>query len=191
VRQGCHNHERNKIRRSRARLPWKRGPIAWKVAQRANEITTKLLNSAKNFYSLRQLAKLLGVSTQPVRAWAKRKHLHRAGPRLQFAKSEILRFINWLASRAKPFDRRQYLSRFDRNYLGPAFPFNKLRSAQLLWPRGSSMTPPQIARQISCHPSLIVKAILWGKVRAYRPTPYRWAIKRDSWQLAFPLTKFI
>jgi len=84
------------------RLPWKRGPRAWEIAQRADSIMAALHASRRGFYSLRKAAKLLGVSTQPVRDWIRLNHLKRDGPRQQISRGELKRFVHELTKRAKP-----------------------------------------------------------------------------------------
>jgi hypothetical protein len=62
------------------RLPWKRGPIAWEVANRADEILEALAENRRRFLSLRRASEMLGVSTQPLRDWIKLGYLKQDGP---------------------------------------------------------------------------------------------------------------
>lgn len=177
-----------KIGRSRPRLPWKRGPVAWEIACRAEEILDHLSTSSKSFFSLRRTAKILGISTQPLRDWVRLGYIAREGPRDQFAKADVRKLVSLFAERAEPFDPRLNLNRIYSVYRRP-YPFDKLRSARLIWPRAVPvMSPAELARAIGCHPSTIIKAILKREVRGHRRTLYRWEIKRKRWDIAFPCT---
>ena len=59
-------------RRSLPRLPWKRGPVTWKVTCRADKIFAILVGGSCNFLNLRRAARCPGVSTQPLRNWIRR-----------------------------------------------------------------------------------------------------------------------
>jgi hypothetical protein len=174
-------------RRSRPRLPWKRGPIAARVASNADVIKSTLSKFEKRFFSLRQTAKIFGVSTQPVRDWVRLKFLSRDGPRGQFPKSEIERFLNWLVARAEPFPNENYTRRlFGQD--GPRQRFATLRYSKFVWPpRRKALTPRELGDLIGCDPSLIRKAIAWehwerlGRRRSYG----RWEITRKAWQSTF------
>jgi hypothetical protein len=173
------------------RLPWKRGPAAWKVAIAADEILNNLEASHRGFYSLRRAARLLGVSTQPVRDWIQRHYLKRDGPRGKLSKAELCRFVGWLKERAEPFDSRGYLDRLHPK--GRPRAWDKLRAARFAWPRGCrALTPKELAQLAGCHPSLIVKAISryrdFNALRGHRRTPCRWEITKRSWAQAFPST---
>jgi hypothetical protein len=168
------------------RLPWKRGPRAFEIAQRAEEILEVLNTSHRGFYSLRRTAKILGVSTQPARDWVRLGYLKRKGPRHQISRAEIESFVRMLAERAEVFDTWNYVNRIERNRKVPSWPWRKLITAKFIWPVGCEMLRPnKLAELIGCHPSLIIKAIKVDRVRGYRPTRYRWAIKRRSWKSAF------
>ena len=74
------------------RLPWKRGPAAWRVKRRADEILAALAAAPSPLVSLRGAARLLGLSTQPLRDWAKQGYLSRTGPRGRFTVPELERW---------------------------------------------------------------------------------------------------
>lgn len=169
-------------RKPSPRLPWKRGPVAWTVACQADEILEALSHHHRNFLSLREVARRLNVSTQPVRDWTRRKYIKREGPRHQYCKAEVCRFVKWLAEKAQPFDTKNYLKR-----LPSVYPFAKLSQAAFVWPKGCPMlTPRELARLIPCHPSLILLAIRRRTIRARRRTACRWEISRRAWTDAFP-----
>ena len=137
------------------RLPWKRGPTAWFITRRASRIREALEASRFRFFSLRAAARILGFSTQPLRDWLRLGYLTRTGPRQQFSREELLRFLQWLEDRAQPYDSQNYLDR-----LPPAYPFRKLSRASFAWPKGRrSLKPSELAPLVKCHPSLIIKAI--------------------------------
>jgi len=167
------------------KLPWKRGPAAWGIARRADEILENLSQNPRQFISLRQAAKILGVSTQPLHDWNKRHFVQRDGPRLQFEKRELCLFVKWLAKGAKPYPSDGYLERFRRRKMPPRA-FEKLFSARFDWPAGrKSLTPKELAQLIACHPSLIIKAINSDYIRGGRRTRCRWEISKSAWKNAF------
>lgn len=166
------------------RLPWKRGPAAWKIARRADSILETLNGSRRGLYSLRRTAKLLGVSTQPVRDWIRLKHLRCDGPRGQIAKTELERLVGWLARRAAPFDPMNYLERIPQK-----LPFQKLSSSCFVWPKGRhTLKPSELAALINCHPSLIVKAVRCGRLRMSHEFGCHCRISRKCWRNSFPPT---
>jgi hypothetical protein len=189
------------------KLPWKRGPAAWKIASHSEEIKTRLHAQPRHFLSLRRTAKIFGVSTQPIRDWIRLGHLKREGPRRQIALDELERFIGWLDRRAEPFLDENYTRRFIRKTGEHPSPFQTLKHAQFIWPKGqNTLTPRKLAELIGCHPSLITKAIYahrcmrlgrWNShsrrkiTRDSWPsdgTSYRcgWEISRSAWQNVFP-----
>lgn len=173
------------------RLPWKRGPRAYEIAQRADEIRESLRASRLGFYSLRRTARLFGVSTQPIRDWIRLGQLKREGPRRQISREQLARFLNNLEERAEPFDPVNYVRRIEHNRKIGSWQWRKLSEARFEWPKKcKTRTPSELARLIGCHPSLIIKAIYARRVNGFRPTPCRWAIKRISWQNAF-FTSFL
>lgn len=175
-----------KRRKSPPRLPWKRGPAAWDIVTRAGEIRLKLSQEQKCFLSLRGTARLLGVSTQPIRDWTQRGYLNPSGKRRLIHKSEINRFVDWLCQRSSPFDSDRYLERIYRNNW-PRFPFRKMQVCRFIWPKYCrALTPKQLSELVGCHPSLIVKAIQAGEVQGERKTNYRWEITRRAWSNSFP-----
>jgi len=171
------------------RLPWKRGPAAWEIAKRSDEILQSLANCSSCFHGLRRAAKILGVSTQPLRNWIKSGYIKRDGPRLQLAKDELCRFVKWLGEHAVPFGPYDYLQRIYRRRAHPVFAFYKLCSAHFVWPKGrKALSPRELSKLVYCHPSLVLMAIREGRVRARRRTPCRSEITKQAWLQAFPLT---
>lgn len=176
-------------RRGSPRLPWKRGPAAWKVACRGGEILERLACSTRRFLSLREAARVLKVSTQPLRDWVIHGYLERSSERLLFSTEELSRFVNWLAERAEPFGADDYLRRLYRRRGLAVFPFSKLYSAQFAWPKArTALSPKELSQLAGCHPSLVVMAIRQNRVRGRRRTPHRWEITRRAWKDAFPMT---
>lgn len=177
------------MRPCRPRLPWKRGPAAWQVATRANEILETLAASPRRFFSLRATARVFGISTQPLRDWIGRGDLNREGPRLQFSRGELHRFVKELVDRAEPYDWQPHIGRFHRHLKRPPRPFEKLRAARFVWPKGrTSLTPRELSSLIPCHSSLVVKAIKASWRLGRRRTPCRWKITRRAWSDTFFFT---
>ena len=174
----------------RPRLPWKRGPVAWKVVRQAEEVRERLKLFPKPSASLRTAARLLGVSMQPVRDWVRLGYLNRAGPRRRILKSEMERFLEWLVCRAEPFSFEHHPNRFTRDGKGPPARFHTLGEARFSWPKGcKSLTPTELAALIGCHPSLIIKAIhyCYSIYRlGHHKTPCRWIITKRAWRARFP-----
>jgi hypothetical protein len=175
------------------RLPWKRGPAAWKIATAAGDILQELGDTRRGFFSLRQASRLLGVSTQPVRDWLKRQDLKREGAGGKISKDELCRFVTWLQDRAEPFDSRLYLERLHRKLKAPPIEFDKLRAARFVWPEGrKALRPKELAQLVGCHPSLILKAItshgFFHRLRGRRRTPCRWEVTKRDWDYGFPFT---
>ena len=130
--------------------------------------------------SLRRAATLLGVSTEPLRYSIKRGYLKRDGPRLQICKAELRRFVKWLRDHAEPFDTYEHRDGLKR-HRRVRFPFSKLNSARFVWPKERrTLTPKEYAQLVGCHPSLVVKAIHEGELRAKRRTPCRWEIVKQT-----------
>jgi hypothetical protein len=170
-------------RRGSPRLPWKRGPVAWQVSCRADEILGELAACPRRFLSLRRAARFLGISTQPLRDWIQRGDLKRDGPRLQIHKDELRRFVKLLQERAEPFDSNRYFERLHRKRKRPPYRFEKLLSARIDWPKGrKGLTPKEYARLVRCHPSLVLTAIREHVLHARRRTPCRWEIIKPRWQ---------
>lgn len=184
------------------RLPWKRGPVAWRIVGREVQIKEQLRSERGNFLSLRGVAKCFGVSTQPFRDWTRLGYLHSDGPRGQFSKCELHRFLDWLAGRAEPFSTDNYTMRLRGKSDKPRYPFQKLSEASFEWPVGQkALTPKELAELIGCHPSLIRKATnsLVGKLAARRTarkasrkytsaSRERREVTRHAWQRRFPGT---
>ena len=142
------------------RLPWKRGPAAWKVASRADDVRDRITAWPKSFVSLRQAARLLGVSTQPIRDWIRLGHLKREGPRQQINKCELEWVLVWLCERAEPYPAENYTERLFRKRKRPPDRFETLRRAQFLWPTGrQALTPCELAE-------------LSAAIRRWSPRPF-------------------
>jgi hypothetical protein len=172
------------MRRRGPRLPWKRGPAAYKIKWDAHVIKARLDHEKRNFFSLRVAARILNVSTQPVRDWIRIGYLKRTGPRGQITRAELRRFIGWLEEHAEPFDPLNYLERLPRKY-----PFQKLNRTRFFWPKGrKALNPPELARLIRCHPSFIRKAIYDHEVLGQRRKRCRWEIPKKAWYNAFPFS---
>jgi len=170
-------------------LPWKRGPAAWNIKLDVEEIKMRLAAQKRNFFSLRQAAKILGVSTQPIRDWIRLKYLKREGLRGQITKSEFERFLKWLVERAKPFSLWNYADRLLRSPTRPAYLFHTLGRAEFVWPKErKTLTPRELAGLIGCHHTLIIKAIHHKPWLAKRKSPGRWEITRHRWENTFPLS---
>lgn len=173
----------------KARQPWNRGPSAWKVAEHCIEITERLYAFRRSFASIRTAARLLGISTQPIRDWIRLGFLKRQGPRGQIAKPDLLRLLEWFVKHAKPFSPDKYTKRLRSKMKRPPYPFQTLSQSQFTWPKGRrTLTPRELAELIGCHPSLITKAIQqyrWQKL-GKRKSAGRWEITRRAWQNSFP-----
>jgi hypothetical protein len=128
---GRMNQTARRRRPGRPRLPWKRGPAAWEVAKRAEEILELLSSNKRRFLSLRRAASILGISTQPLRDWTQRGYIRRNGPRLQYGKDELCRFVKLLEKRATPFGPHGYLERLYGKLIRPPYRFDKLNSRRL------------------------------------------------------------
>jgi hypothetical protein len=176
-------------RKSSPRLPWKRGPAAWNIACSSDGILEVLHQHPRSFISLREAARILGVSTQPLRDWTRQKYVKQEGPRLQYHKIELSRFVNWLAERAQPFDNENYLARlFSGSRLGPCL-FSKLSGSVFIWPRDKeALAPRELASLIHCHPSLILLAIREKRIRPRMKTNCRCEVTRRAWTTAFPFS---
>jgi len=175
------------------RLPWKRGPAAWKIATASDDILKALSETRRGFFSLRRAARVLGVSTQPVRDWILRNDLKREGPGRKIKKEELRRFVKWLKDRAEPFDSSRYLERLHRKLKAPPEEFDKLRAARFVWPEGcQALSPKELAQLVGCHPSLVLKAItrhgFFHRLSGRRRTPCRREVTKHAWMQAFPFT---
>lgn len=169
------------------RLPWKRGPVAWKIACDAQRIHERLQSEPKSFLSLRRASRILGTSTQPLRDWVRLRLLIRAGPRNQFRKSDLTKFVERLEAESSPFDPAEYLHRLHWKRGRPLDPFEKLRSSRFIWPRKIPfLTPNELATRIDCHPSLIRKA--FRDALPKRGPRQRFKIPRRLWTNTFYFT---
>lgn len=171
------------------RLPWKRGPAAWKVKCRAAEILQHIAAAPRPFVTLRAAARLFGLSTQPLRDWLASGYLQRTGPARRFTRDDLRHFVQWLAQSAQPFPPARYVERFrDRRGMLP-YPYKKLATASIVWPkRRPALIPSELAALVPCHPSLLLHAIRTRALRARRRTRCRWEITRQAWTRAFPGT---
>jgi hypothetical protein len=163
--------------------------VAWRIATDADFIRAQLAAHPRHFFSLRQAARILGVSTQPLRDWIGLGHLKREGPRKQFAKAALERFVSWLEARAEPLPDEYHIKRLLGEEGEHPLEYAVLQHATFLWPTGrQALTPKELAELIGCHPSLIVKAIRdyqWRRL-GRRRTPGRWEITRQRWKGVFP-----
>jgi hypothetical protein len=161
------------------------------VRARLVEIRESIGCNPAKFYSLRKTARLLGVSTQPIRDWLRRGYLCRDGPRRQFSAVELLRFLDWLQPRVRPFEAGDYLKRICRKF-GSGNLWLKLSHSRFVWPQARpSLTAKELGVLIGCHPSLILKAIAGSELFGRRRTPGRWEITKNSWCRAFPLSTIL
>jgi hypothetical protein len=176
-------------RRRNPRQPWKRGPLAWKVAGNSVEILGRLERQRRRFLSLRRAAVMLGVSTYALRDWTRRGDVKRSGPQFQYEIQELRRLVEWLCKRAKPFEAEDYLMRFTHYREGRDYPFRKLGASRFSWPKERSvLRPSEVARLAGCHTSLVVRAIHAGYLRGRRRTRCRWEISKRAWKDAFPMS---
>jgi len=170
------------MRQRRPSEPWERGPAAWQIKLDADAIRDRLGDEKRNFFSLRRAARLLGVSTQPVRDWIRRGHLKREGPRGQIARAELEQFFGWLEEWAEPFHPDNYSKRFPSTHL-----FQKLGRVSFAWPKSrKALSPTELAALTGCHPSLIRKGIRCGRLRGRRRSPGRWEVTRHVWFNSVP-----
>ncbi len=197
-------NERKKKPRKK-RLPWKRGPVAGKIVAERTEILESIRGHRRRFISLRQAAKLLGVSTQPVQDWIRLGYLKREGQRKLISREELERFVVWLVAHDgdEGFEPSELIHRIHgESRYGPRR-FAKLEKAKISWhPSIKALTPPELARLVGCHPSLIRKAITEGhlgaKPKAVKRKRSGWyspqggyvhfQITRRAWDNAFPGT---
>lgn len=173
----------------RGSAPWKRGPVAWQIGTRADDILKTLRQQKRRFLSLRRTAAMLDVSTQPVRDWICSGWLKADGPRGQIAATELRRFVCWLDRHATFYDMGQRSGRFRGGRDAVPLRHGTLARSTFSWPRNEkTLRPRELARRIGCHPSLIGQALRDGRVMGGHPTPHRWEITRASWLRAFPGT---
>jgi hypothetical protein len=163
--------------------------VAGRIADNVEFFRDRLVAQPRHFLSLRRAARVLGVSTQPLRDWVQLGHLKRDGPRKQFSKTELERFLTWLESRAEPLPEDHYVKRLWGKRGKPPLEFTCLRHARFVWPKGrEALTPKALAELVGCHPSLIIKAIRhyagWSKL-GQRRTPKRWEITKRKWSSVF------
>ncbi len=189
--EGCLHHvaERSAgilMTSPRAILPWQRGPAAWQIAQRAADIEQAIrATELPRFLSVRGAARLLGVSTQPVRDWIRLGQLARSGPRNRVERVELRRFVRWLADEAGEFHEDR-AARFHPRGIRPR-PFQKLARAKFDWPKGrKALGQMELAQLAGCHSSLVIRAIRSGVLRATQRSARRWEISRHAWTQAFP-----
>ena len=170
---------------ARNQRPWECGPVAYEVASRAGVIAECIAREPQRFLSLRAVARLLGVSTQPVRDWIQAGHLHRSGPQNRLSREELRRFVRWLDLNAVEFyDDRE--ARFHAKRRREPRPFDKLRHARFFWPKGrKALAPVELAKLVGCHPSLILRAIGCKQLRGHPRSPCRSEATLDAWRDAF------
>ncbi len=169
-------------------LPWRRGPVAYEVACRASELEEPIKATPRRFLSLRAVARLLGISSQPVRDWIASGRLVRDPQKNRVDRAELLRFVRWLAKHAEPYEDDRSLRFHPERRFRPR-PYSKLSAAQVVWPKDrKALSPRELARLVGCHPSLVLSALRDGRLHGHRRTPCRWEISRRSWFRAFPFS---
>lgn len=164
-------------RMSRFRLPWKRGPAAWRIARDAEAISRRLAEERRSYFSGRCCAKMLGVSTQPVRDWIQRGYLQAEGPRHQVSRPEMQRFVAWLAARAEPFEPQMYARRFFRRDRMTVRPFAKLAAARFAWPTRAPPWPALCFRadeRIAANEDIATPAMPCGPLRRRQKVMRHW-----------------
>jgi len=81
---------------------WKRGQSAYELSCRAERVTIPQLHAhPKNYLSLRESTKVLGVSHQTLTKWTTDKIVRRDGPGGKFAVGDLISFLHELEKRAK------------------------------------------------------------------------------------------
>lgn len=170
-----------------SKRPWLQGPVAWQIAEDAAAILTRLEQNPKRFLSLRQAAAMLGISTQPVRDWLRSGLLQASGPRQRIPVTALTELVQSFQQDARPYPMQQRLPRLwapnpRALHLRAPQPFGKLWMAAFVWPsKRPALRPPELAKLIGCHPSLILKAIHAGALWARHPSPHRWEVTRRNW----------
>lgn len=162
-----------------------RGPAAWDVAQDHDRILWVLKGLNRPYLSLRRTAGVFGASHHTLLDWEKSGLISRVrskatGVNPKFKVSDLIRLTELLRDRV--VDYPSPVERFGNKRVWPFSIFGK----SFPWACSEkSLTPSQIASRIGCHPSTVVRAIVWGVVRGRRRTPKRWEIRRTDWQRAF------
>lgn len=178
-----HSRPRSKDKRK----PWLRGPVAHQLVDSMELILIRLDSIRQKYLSLRMTAECLGISTEPIRKWKAGGWISGDGPRGQYSKDELKRFLLWLKKYARPYPMKTLALRFHNEEHPEPRPFLKLYSAKFSWPKErKALTPSELGRLIGCHPSLLVKAIDQGIVRGRRRSAYRWEIPKSNWRRVFP-----
>lgn len=172
--------------------PCELGPAASPVVRRADAVRARLAATRRRFLSLRRVADLLGVSTQPVRRWIRGGHLRRGGPRGQVPKGELERFLGWLCELERRFGPQSFTARSGAKRGQRQTPFQKVKRAAFSWPKGRAwLSPRELAERIGCDASLVRKAL---RARMGRPArsadaPGRWRVTRQTWEACFPFAR--
>lgn len=173
------------ILRKHGKAPWHRGPTAFAIGSRSNEIMERLAGLSETHLSLRRTAEVLGISTQPLRVWYREGWIKKGPAGRKFPVDELKRFVLWLKRYAKPEDMRQRVRRFSK-IKGKHQPLPRawdlLRKASFEWPKGqATLTPSQLAALVGCSPSLVTKAIEDQYLDADRPGRVHWHISKRQW----------
>ena len=170
---------------ARNQRPWECRPLAYEVACRAEVIAECGEREPQRFLSLRSVARLLGVSTQPVSDWIEAGHLHRSGRQNRVSREELRRFVRGLDLNAVEFDDVRE-ARFHAKRRREPRPFDKLRNARFFWRKGrKALAPVEQAKLVGCHPSLILRAIGCKQLRGRPRWPCRSEVTLDAWRDAF------
>ena len=172
------------VLRKKGLAPWHRGPAAFAIRCRADDILERLAALPETHLSLRRTAAVLGVSTQPLRIWHRDGWLNKGPAGRKFPVEELRRFVLSLKRYAKPHEMRERLRRFGRiKAKGQPLPraWDTLRQASFKWPKGRDLTPREVAERVGCSASLVTKAIEAGFLQAYRPGRVRWRITKRDW----------
>ena len=147
-------------------------------------MTAVVLAQPRRFLGLRRAARLLGLSTRPLRDWIAGGWLRRDADRGRITRDELVRFVQWLGAEARPFQDYR-VARLHARRGPPPRRFGKLLDSGLSWPVGvAGLTPPELARLAGCHRSLVWRALCEGVLPGRRRSPRRWVIPREAWHRA-------
>src|SRR3569623_2128202 len=104
----------------------------------APELLEEMAGIVQTHLSLRETARLLCISTQPLREWHRDGWIRKGPKGLKFPVEEIRRFVLHLQRYAKPYDMRGRYGRFhlkrgkDQPLPGA---WSKLKKAEIQWPK--------------------------------------------------------
>lgn len=171
------------------------GPAAFDLASRASFVLAELGQQKRAFIGLRRAAKVLRVSHHTLLLWRNRGLIRRefipvhpgsplSRPHPKYRVSDLVKLVELIGERVQV--RPSPVLRFGNQ---PKAPFAVLADSKFEWQRNEkALSPREIANQIGCHPSTIIRAIMSENVRGRRRTPRRWEIRRSDWKSAFPGT---